>query len=290
MQKPKQAHQLSSEEVAKLAIAALEDVKAKDIVTIDVRGKTSVTDFMVIASGTSSRHVKSMANEVLEKVKEQGVRPLGSEGMDTGEWALLDLGDVVVHVMQVATREFYDLERLWQGAEQSRAQHTRNSSARPSRCACAHAFDRRGLADAAVGGGRLAGICQASAAELALELVEIPLTTRGKNADVARLIRQEGEAMLSKVQPGERIVTLEVQGKPWSTEQLAVELDRWRLDARTVNLMVGGPEGLAPEVCARSEQRWSLSPLTLPHPLVRILLGEQIYRAWTVLSGHPYHK
>ena len=85
-------------------------------------------------------------------------------------------------------------------------------------------------------------------------------------------------------------VTLEVEGRPWSTEQLAVELDKWRLDARTVNLMVGGPEGLAPEVQARSEQRWSLSPLTLPHPLVRILIGEQMYRAWTVLSGHPYHK
>src|SRR3546814_8795318 len=75
--------------------------------------------------------------------------------------------------------------------------------------------------------------------------------------------------MLGKVQPGERIVTLEVHGKPWSTEQLAAEIERWRLDARNVNLMVGGPEGLAPEVCARSEQRWSLSPLTLPHPLVR---------------------
>lgn len=127
-------------------------------------------------------------------------------------------------------------------------------------------------------------------AELAVDLVEIPLNTRGKNADVGRLIRQEGEAMLAKVQPGERIVTLEVEGKPWSTGQLARELERWRLDSRTVNLMVGGPEGLAPEVCARSEQRWSLSPLTLPHPLVRILVGEQLYRAWTVISGHPYHK
>lgn len=126
--------------------------------------------------------------------------------------------------------------------------------------------------------------------ELPLELVEIPLGTRGKNADVARLIRQEGEAMLGKAQQGERIVTLEVTGRPWSTEQLASELERWRLEARNVNLMVGGPEGLAPEVCARSEQRWSLSPLTLPHPLVRILVGEQIYRAWTLLSGHPYHK
>lgn len=114
---------MQNEQLVKVAVAALEDMKAADITTIDVRGKTSVTDFMVIASGTSSRHVKSMANEVLDKVKEQGVRPIGSEGLDGGEWALLDLGDVVVHVMQVATRQFYDLERLWQGAEQSRAQH-----------------------------------------------------------------------------------------------------------------------------------------------------------------------
>ena len=118
MQNPK----MNSEELVKLAIFALEDVKAQDITSIDVRDKTSVTDYMVIATGSSSRHVKSLADNVLEKVKEQGVRPLGSEGLDGGEWALLDLGDVVVHVMQVATRQFYDLERLWQGAEQSRAQ------------------------------------------------------------------------------------------------------------------------------------------------------------------------
>lgn len=126
--------------------------------------------------------------------------------------------------------------------------------------------------------------------ELPLELHEISLGTRGKNADVARLIRQEGEAMLAKVQPGERIVTLEVTGKAWSSEQLAGALERWKLDARTVNLMIGGPEGLAPQVQARSEQQWSLSPLTLPHPLVRIVVGEQLYRACTILSGHPYHK
>ena len=114
---------MQNEQLVQLAVAALEDMKAQDITVIDVRGKTSVTDFMVIASGSSSRHVKSLANEVLEKVKEQGVRPIGSEGLEGGEWALLDLGDVVVHVMQIATRQFYDLERLWQGAEQSRAQH-----------------------------------------------------------------------------------------------------------------------------------------------------------------------
>ncbi|AJE16875.1 MULTISPECIES: ribosome silencing factor [Stutzerimonas] len=114
---------MQNEALVQLAVAALEDLKGQDIVVIDVRGKTSVTDYMVIASGTSSRQVKALAENVLEKVKEQGVRPLGSEGLDGGEWALLDLGDVVVHVMQVPTRQFYDLERLWQGAEQSRAQH-----------------------------------------------------------------------------------------------------------------------------------------------------------------------
>ncbi len=114
---------MHSEQLVQLAVAALEDLKAQDITTIDVRGKTSITDFMVIASGTSSRQVKALVDNVLEKVKEQGIRPLGSEGLEGGEWALLDLGDIVVHVMQVATRQFYDLERLWQGAEQSRAQH-----------------------------------------------------------------------------------------------------------------------------------------------------------------------
>ncbi len=114
---------MQNEALVQLVVSALEDVKGTEITTIDVRGKTSVTDFMVIASGTSSRHVKALADNVLEKVKEQGLRPLGSEGLEGGEWALLDLGDVVVHVMQVPTRQFYDLERLWQGAEQSRAQH-----------------------------------------------------------------------------------------------------------------------------------------------------------------------
>ncbi len=123
---------MPSEDLVKLAVTALEEIKAQDITTIDVRGKTSITDFMLIASGTSSRHVKSLVENVLEKVKEQGVRPIGTEGMDTGEWALLDLGDIVVHVMLPTAREFYDLERLWQGAEQSRAQFSAEPSAEQS--------------------------------------------------------------------------------------------------------------------------------------------------------------
>lgn len=127
-------------------------------------------------------------------------------------------------------------------------------------------------------------------ADLPVDLIDIPLATRGKNADVARLMRKEGEQMLAATQPGERIVTLEVNGRNWSTEELAGQLEAWRLEARNVNLMVGGPEGLAADVSARADQRWSLSALTLPHPLVRILLAEQLYRAWTILNRHPYHK
>ncbi|QBB72596.1 ribosome silencing factor [Pseudolysobacter antarcticus] len=94
-------------------IKAVEDLKAKDVREIDVRGKTSVTDLMVIASGTSSRHVRSIADEVLKLAKQIGVVPIGVEGQREAEWVLVDLGDIVVHVMLPRVREFYALERLW---------------------------------------------------------------------------------------------------------------------------------------------------------------------------------
>jgi ribosome-associated protein len=97
----------------KSVIAALEDLKAKDVREIDVRGKTSIADLLVIASGTSARHVKSIADEVVKFAKQAGVMPLGVEGEQEAEWVLVDLGDVIVHVMLPRIREFYGLERLW---------------------------------------------------------------------------------------------------------------------------------------------------------------------------------
>jgi ribosome-associated protein len=105
---------MDSQQLTQLVVDALEDLKAVDLHVIDVRGKTSITDVMVIASGTSNRHVKSLANNVVEKAKESGIQPLGLEGMEQGEWALIDLGDVVVHVMQPQVRDFYQLEKLWE--------------------------------------------------------------------------------------------------------------------------------------------------------------------------------
>jgi ribosome-associated protein len=97
----------------KSVIDALEELKAKDVREIDVRGKTSIADLLVIASGTSARHVKSIADEVSKYAKKAGVMPLGVEGEVEGEWVLVDLGDVIVHVMLPRIREFYGLERLW---------------------------------------------------------------------------------------------------------------------------------------------------------------------------------
>ena len=127
-------------------------------------------------------------------------------------------------------------------------------------------------------------------ADCALQLLEIPAGKRGKGADIARITQQEGEKMLAAVPKGARIVTLEVTGRAWTTEALATELDVWLHDGRDVALLVGGPEGLSAECVARAEQRWSLSNLTLPHPLVRIVVAEQLYRAWSILQNHPYHR
>ena len=112
---------MQAEQIKELIVEALDDLKAVNTVTLDVSGLTDVMDFLVITSGTSNRHVKSLANNVCMEAKKQGERALGVEGEDAGEWVLVDFGDVVVHVMLPATRDFYDLERLWANHPQPEA-------------------------------------------------------------------------------------------------------------------------------------------------------------------------
>jgi 23S rRNA (pseudouridine1915-N3)-methyltransferase len=126
--------------------------------------------------------------------------------------------------------------------------------------------------------------------ECALALTEIPLGRRGKSQPPQRAVHEEGRRMLGAVGERERVIALDVAGRGCSTEQLAGQLRDWLQDGRDLSLLIGGPDGLAAECLARADQRWSLSPLTLPHPLVRVLLAEQLYRAWTLVSGHPYHR
>jgi 23S rRNA (pseudouridine1915-N3)-methyltransferase len=126
--------------------------------------------------------------------------------------------------------------------------------------------------------------------ECALNLIEIAPGHRGKSADVKRTVREEGERMLKAIPKGCRIVALDVGGKAWSTEQLSAQLGEWMAAGPDIALLVGGPEGLAEACLQQADGRWSLSPLTLPHPLVRVVVAEQLYRAWSLLRNHPYHR
>ena len=126
--------------------------------------------------------------------------------------------------------------------------------------------------------------------ELKLEVREIPLGKRGKGADIQRAIESEGQQMLAAIAQYDQVIALDVKGKPWSTEKLAGELREWQREGDNISLLVGGPDGLAKPALECANKRWSLSALTLPHPLVRIVLTEQLYRAWTINNNHPYHR
>lgn len=126
--------------------------------------------------------------------------------------------------------------------------------------------------------------------ECELVLKEIPAGKRGKNSDTARIVKEEGERMLAAMPEKAHVVTLDIPGKRWTTPQLAGSLQRWQENALPVALMVGGPEGLSQQVKELARESWSLSPLTFPHPLVRIVVAEQIYRAWSIMNNHPYHR
>jgi 23S rRNA (pseudouridine1915-N3)-methyltransferase len=126
--------------------------------------------------------------------------------------------------------------------------------------------------------------------ECALVLQEITPGKRLKNTDIARLVRDEGERMITAVPPGAHVVALDIPGKPWTTAELSGAMCRWLKNGQKVALLVGGPEGLAESARNLAQETWSLSRLTFPHPLVRIIVAEQIYRAWSMLSNHPYHR
>lgn len=125
--------------------------------------------------------------------------------------------------------------------------------------------------------------------ELKLELVELPLGSKSRGADVARAQALEGEKLLDRSAGSHRVV-LDERGSAWTSQVLSENLGQWMQAGRDVAFLVGGPDGHADPVRNSADQRWSLSRLTLPHALVRVVLAEQIYRAWTLLNNHPYHR
>ena len=128
---------------------------------------------------------------------------------------------------------------------------------------------------------------------LPVQLVPLAMAKRGKNdsaSEIHKYCQQEGQTILTARQPRERLIALEVGGRNLSTEKLADTLKLWMQDGQDVALAIGGPDGLSNEVRQQAEWHWSLSPLTLPHPIVRIIVIEQIYRAMSLINRHPYHR
>jgi len=127
-------------------------------------------------------------------------------------------------------------------------------------------------------------------AGLQIELLEISPEKRGKSADVQRIMQKEAERMRQSIPRGNFVIALDKEGKSWSTENLADKIANWQQDGTNVSLLIGGPEGMTPELLQQADARISLSAMTFPHPIVRIILAEQLYRAYSILSHHPYHK
>jgi 23S rRNA (pseudouridine1915-N3)-methyltransferase len=126
--------------------------------------------------------------------------------------------------------------------------------------------------------------------ECSLRLVEIPLGRRGRTQSSAPAVEEESRRMLAAIPERSLVVALDVGGSNWDTPELASRMQAWLLSGRDIVLLVGGPDGLSADCLQRADVRWSLSALTLPHALVRVVLAEQLYRAWTIISGHPYHR
>jgi 23S rRNA (pseudouridine1915-N3)-methyltransferase len=127
-------------------------------------------------------------------------------------------------------------------------------------------------------------------AECKLKLIAIPISKRNKNSPVSKHITEEEKKIWAALPKGSRIIALDVKGQMWNTQQLAESLRQWKLERQDISLLIGGPDGLGETCINKAEYIWSLSPLTLPHRLVRIIVAEQLYRAWSILSNHPYHR
>lgn len=123
-----------------------------------------------------------------------------------------------------------------------------------------------------------------------LQLQEVPAVRRGPNADIEAIRRRESEALLAAAPPSGLVIALDERGKQWTTLELSGEMRSWMQGGRDLAFLVGGPDGLCEDCLQKVEHRWSLGRLTLPHPLVRVVLAEQLYRAWAITKNHPYHR
>ena len=125
---------------------------------------------------------------------------------------------------------------------------------------------------------------------LTVELVELPAEKRGKSANTQKILEKEADKMRQAIAKNSLVIALDKSGQSWSTEKLAQKFTEWQLDGSNISLLIGGPEGMTSELIEQADLKLSFSAMTFPHPVVRIILAEQLYRAWSILNNHPYHK
>ncbi|HAI96313.1 MAG: 23S rRNA (pseudouridine(1915)-N(3))-methyltransferase RlmH [Cycloclasticus sp.] len=126
--------------------------------------------------------------------------------------------------------------------------------------------------------------------ECSIETIEIPPAKRTKQSQLNKIKETEGKKILSLIKENDYVVALEVKGKAWSTADLAKKLSAWQGINPSIIFLIGGPDGLSADCLNRANEQWCLSPLTFPHPLVRVILAEQLYRGWSLMNNHPYHR
>jgi 23S rRNA (pseudouridine1915-N3)-methyltransferase len=127
-------------------------------------------------------------------------------------------------------------------------------------------------------------------AKCKLVLKEIPAEKRNKNSNIETVQSKEASKLLNAIPKNVRIIALDGQGAIWSTEKLSTHMEEWMMSGQDIALLIGGPDGLTSGVLSKAHEHWSLSNLTFPHPLVRVIVAEQLYRAWTIVENHPYHR
>jgi ribosome-associated protein len=271
----------------KIAVAALEDIKAKDIEVINTSKISAMFDRVIIATGDSNRQVKSLAKNVHDKVKEAGGQVIGIEGEEAGEWVLVDLGDIVVHVMQPAVRTYYNLEELWKVVPKrtrKKADRRRRRGMKLIVAAVSQPGRRTGWWPA---GPNTRSACRANCRWNCIEIKPEPRSS-GKTAashDGAR-----SDPHRCPVAGPCRRIALDERGEAPTTRQLAERLAKWMAGGDDVAFIIGGPDGLDPRIKNTADETMRLSSLTLPHALVRVILAEALYRAASVIKGHPYHR
>ena len=272
----------------KLVVSALEDIKGRDIEVLNTTKLTSCSTASSSPPAIPIRQVKALARNVQEKVSEAGGEVISIEGEENGEWVLVDLGDIVVHVMQPAVRVHYNLEELWAARPASR----RKGRGRRRR-ACV--FMK--LLIAAVGHKMpdwVAAGCneyiKRMPRELPMSVVEIKPEPRGSKTR-EQLTAAEKARIAPAIAGCGRIVALDERGKDLTTQQLAQRLEAWMQEGGDTAFLIGGADGLDPELKQGADEMIRLSSLTLPHAMARLVLCEQqLYRAVSVVRNHPYHR